>query len=76
MMAILDFFEGEGHIVVCGILVPYPGIKPVPPAVEAWSPTPRTTREPLAVLKIEFSTRDCCWEMWTGRILPAVWMQE
>ena len=28
-----------------GILVPGSGIKPVPPAVEAWSPNHRTTRE-------------------------------
>ena len=26
--------------VACGVLVPQPGIKPVPPAVEAWSLTP------------------------------------
>ena len=29
----------------CGILVPRPGIEPVLPAVEAWSPTHWTTRE-------------------------------
>ena len=29
----------------CGILVPRPGIEPVPPAVEAWSPNPWTARE-------------------------------
>ena len=29
----------------CGILVPQPGIQPVPPAVEAQSPNPWTTRE-------------------------------
>ena len=26
--------------VTCDFLVPRPGIKPVPPTVEAWSPTP------------------------------------
>ena len=29
----------------CGILVPRPGIKPMPPAVEAWSPNHWTARE-------------------------------
>ena len=31
--------------VACGILVPWPGIKPVPPAVEVWSPNHWTARE-------------------------------
>ena len=31
--------------VTCRILVPWPGIKPGPPAVEAWSPNHWTTRE-------------------------------
>ena len=29
----------------CGILVPWPGVEPLPPAVEAWSPNHWTTRE-------------------------------
>ena len=29
----------------CGILVHQPGIEPVPPAVEAWSPNHWTARE-------------------------------
>ena len=29
----------------CGILVPQPGIEPVPPAVESWSPNHWTARE-------------------------------
>ena len=29
----------------CGILVPRPGIEPVPPVVEAWSPNHWTARE-------------------------------
>ena len=29
----------------CRILVPQPGIKPVPPALEAWSLNPWTARE-------------------------------
>ena len=31
--------------VACGILIPLPGIEPVPPAVEARSPNHCTTRE-------------------------------
>ena len=31
--------------VACGILVPWPGIEPGPPAVEVWSPNHWTTRE-------------------------------
>ena len=33
------------HSVVCGILVPQPGIEPVPPAMEAWRLNHWTTRE-------------------------------
>ena len=33
------------HCAACGILVPQPGIEPVPPAVEAWSPNHWTARE-------------------------------
>lgn len=38
------FCHGTWHI-GCGILVPEPGIKPVPPAVEAQNPDYQTTRE-------------------------------
>ena len=34
----------ENHM-ACGILVPQPGIEPVPPVVEAWSPNHWTARE-------------------------------
>ena len=33
------------HCTVCGILVPQPGIKPTPPALEAWSLIHWTTRK-------------------------------
>ena len=33
------------HLEACGILVPQPGIEPVFPAVEVWSPNHWTTRE-------------------------------
>ena len=42
-LKIFSFFSS--HYVACGILVPRPGIKPVPPAVEAESPNHWTTRE-------------------------------
>ena len=32
-------------LVACGILVPWPGIEPGPPAVEAWSTNHWTARE-------------------------------
>ena len=35
------------HRVACGILVPWPGIKPVSPALEAWSLNHWTAREVL-----------------------------
>jgi len=35
----------------CGILVPQQGIKPMPPAVEAWTPNHWTTREILVAFK-------------------------
>ena len=37
---------------LCGILVPQPGIEPVPPAVEAWSLNHWTTREVLVYFYI------------------------
>ena len=33
------------HCIARGILVPWPGIKPVPPALEAWSPNYWTSRK-------------------------------
>ena len=33
------------HRMACRILVPEPGIEPMPPAMEVWSPNHRTTRE-------------------------------
>ena len=41
----LSFFFFFGCAAACRILVPQPGIEPVPPAVEAWSPNHWTTRE-------------------------------
>ena len=35
------------HCMARGILVPWPGIEPAPPAMEAWCPNHRTTREVL-----------------------------
>ena len=42
--------------VPCGILVPQPGIEPIPPAVNMWSLNHRTTREvpPASLLKFFF----------------------
>ena len=39
---IFFFFFATHH---AGILVPQPGIKPMPPAVEVWSPNHWTARE-------------------------------
>lgn len=46
--------------VTCGFLVPQPGIKPVSPALGAWSPNPWTSKEvPLIVFKrIKLFTKD------------------
>ena len=41
----------------CGILVPQPGIRPMPPALEAWSPDHWTTRE---VLSPDLSGHNSC----------------
>ena len=38
------------HHATCGILVPQPGIKPMPPSLEAWSPNLWTTRELVCCL--------------------------
>ena len=59
-LRVIPFFNGKSHIPVlyylfiylsgrtvwqCGILVPWPGIEPVAPAVQAWSPNDWTARE-------------------------------
>ena len=47
----IDFYSAAKHFVgffsplACGILVPQPGIEPMPPAVEAWSPNHWPIRE-------------------------------
>ena len=44
--------------VACGILIPRPGIKPMLPAVEAWSPNHWTAREfPCIFLRLENHTK-------------------
>lgn len=46
------------HHLVCRIPIPWPGVKPWPVAVKAWSPDPWTTREfPSSVFKIQ----RCLW---------------
>ena len=40
--SLLSFWSGRA---TCRLLVPRPEIKPVPPAVEAWSPNPLAIRE-------------------------------
>ena len=39
------FFFFWPHHAACGILIPRPGMEPVPPAVGAWSPKHWTARE-------------------------------
>ena len=53
---IFNFFIFWLHCMACGILVPWPGINPVPPAVESWSPNHWTTREFLGK---SFNCEDC-----------------
>ena len=40
MYSVLFLFGGELQLAACGVLVPQPGIEPVPAAVEAQSPNP------------------------------------
>ena len=56
------FFFFWLHQVECGILVPQPGIKPVPPAVEVQSSKHWTTKEvpELFLLKKSLSRVVCC----------------
>ena len=42
------------RFVACGILVPQPGIKPMPPAVGVWSLNHWTTREVPITLFLEY----------------------
>ena len=48
------------HLEACGILVPQPGIEPVFPAVQVWSPNHWTARE-FPEIYIYFSY---CFEIW------------
>ena len=50
------FFFWPRHA-ACEILVAQPGIKPVPPAVEAWNPNHWTARE---VLEEILFVENCC----------------
>ena len=58
----MPLFWGGGvwpHHVACRTLVPRPGIKPVPPAVEMWSPNHWTAREfPMMTLFLNCFYRD------------------
>ena len=51
---------------LCGILVPQPGIKPAPPAVEAQSRNHWTAREGSAVSSA-FQCSSPSWTQWEGR---------
>ena len=42
------------HCVACVILVPWPGIEPMPPAVEAWSLNHWTAREVLTFFFVKY----------------------
>ena len=44
-LEILSFFFFSNFLATCGILVPQPGIKPMPPEVGVWSLNHWTTRE-------------------------------
>ena len=49
------FFFWPQHV-ACRILVPQPGIEPMPPAMEAWSPNHWTAREvPRCVLSVKYT---------------------
>ena len=56
------------HLEACGILVPQPGIEPVFPAVEVWSPNHWTTRE-FPEIYIFFSY---CFETWYFILISSV----
>ena len=53
------------HSTACGILVPQPGIEPVPPALEAQSLNHWTAREvPIVSFSLDFKLhegRDCAY---------------
>ena len=63
LTAVLLFW---GCCVACGILVPQPGIQPVPPAVEAWSPNHWTAREAPHSCSFTFT-------LMADRSLPSAW---
>ena len=50
-------FAFQPHHVACGILIPWPGIEPVTPALEAQNLNHWTIKEvPLLVITIKFQT--------------------
>ena len=60
----LFYFIFWPHHVLCGILVPLPGIKPSTSAVEAWNLNHWTSREVLLIcfcLKIAFTSLQTLW---------------
>ena len=57
LLLLLCFF---GHTKACGILVLQPGIKPMPPVLEAWSLNHWTTREvPVFSLSFQDCKKEC-----------------
>ena len=69
------FFLIYAHHEACGILVPQPGVEPMPPAVEAWSLSHWTTREVpgvlLSISKIKFSVYFLT--IWISSSHPVFW---
>ena len=67
---ILFFFFFWPHGAACGILVPRPGIKPVPPALEAQSLNHWTAREVLSVVFLKDRPGTSVVVQWLRVLLP------
>ena len=55
------FFFFSLHHVACGISVPWPGIEPMTPPMEAWSCNHWSTREVPPILWVSFPFLDIFW---------------
>ena len=60
-----SFFYSWPRCTACGILLPWPGIEPMPPAVEAWSLNHWTTTEFPGQ---SFLSSDGSWSLWASSL--------
>ena len=70
--SLLFFYFFCLHRVACGILVPRPGMEPVPPAVEAWSLNRWATGEVPLLTIVEWICECLSWRSYEVRVFVTI----